>query len=302
MTDTAAAPVGEAGLAPKGAPPTNGELKPRLASVPLAEPRRHPIEDVPHYVPVGHALRAWRLRAGTSQRRLAELTYDVVGDDARRAHRERRPPQWKQGLSQYAVNRFENGVHSPLPHNAALLASALNLALEHAGLPDRVTVATLQAGSTAQLLAFLLAEQEKFPPSGTKSGAQAFWGHLGISTQRVGELQGGAPWTAEELGAVALTYPPLADAVRDALIDQTRRQRGLPPLRSFAVRDRGHPQYTPSRPSKGGQAHAPASGTLAEVPAHPRGEPSAQPGTPPGARAGRPRPPAKKSAGSEASR
>lgn len=207
------------------------------------------LDRVPHYVPVAHALRAWRQRAGVSQKRLSELTAEVVTDDARRAYRERRAPRWKAGLSPFAVNRFENGVHSPLPQNAALLAAALNLALEAQGLPERVTVSTLQAGTTDALLAFLLGEQAKF-----EDGAERFWPHLGIDPERAGKLRAGAPWTADELGAVALAYPTAADAVRDALIDQTRRKRGLPDPRSFAVRDRAHPDYTPSRPQRRAEA------------------------------------------------
>jgi transcriptional regulator with XRE-family HTH domain len=256
MSDALAPSGGTLASLPE-APPANGALKP-LHPRRRGGPRPVPpppgdrgkgsrvsgtLDDVPHYVPVGHALRAWRLRAGLSQKRLSELTHEVVTDDTRRAYRERRPPRWKQGLSQFAVNRFENGVHSPLPQNAALLAAALSLGLEREGRPERVTVDSLQAGTTDRLLAFLLAEREAFT-----DGAARFWPALGISDARARELQAGAPWSAEELGAVALAYPTTADAVRDALIDQTRRQRGLPALRRYARRDRRHPEYSPSRP------------------------------------------------------
>lgn len=247
MTDTAAAPATAEATGPV-------PLRPRRRSAPRAVPppsgqgevrgrASGALDPVPHYVPVGHALRAWRQRAGLSQARLAELTDEVVADDARRAYRERRPPRWKRGLTQFAVNRFENGVHSPLPQNASLLAAALNLALEREDLPERVTVATLQAGTTEALVAFLLGEQSRF-----EDGAERFWPHLGISGERAEALRTGAPWTAEELGAVALAYPTAADLVRDALIDQARRKRGLPEPRSYARRDRAHPGYTPSKP------------------------------------------------------
>src|SRR5499427_273434 len=238
MSDTAtAAPAGDAvllhprrrtGPRPLPPPPQSRGLGGRASGA---------MDDQPHYIPVAHSLRAWRQRAGVSQRELADLTQEVVAQDARAAYREKRPPLWKSGLSQFAVNRFENGVHSPLPHNARLLAAALTLALARARQPGEapvvVTAEKLLAGTTTTLLSFLEGERGKY------DAPDRFWPSLGIPNARAAELRGGA-----------IAYPTVADAVRDALVDQTRRQKALPVLRRYAVRDRKHPQYVPSKPRR----------------------------------------------------
>jgi transcriptional regulator with XRE-family HTH domain len=203
-------------------------------------------EDRVHYVPVGRRLRLYRERAGLSQRDLEALTDQVVAEEGARAAREQRPARWKRGLSAYAVNRFENGVHSPLPRNADLLAVALSRALsEKAGHPIVLTRSDLQAGTTEDLVTYL--ENIRW----RKDRPEDFYPQIGIR-QDVADLlvAGKTPWTAEALGAVAVAFPEASDLVVGALAEQARQRRGLPGYREYAVRDVRHPQYRPSQPAR----------------------------------------------------
>ena len=193
-------------------------------------------DDHGHYLPVGTQLRLLRERAGLSQRALAEATARVAAEEQREARREYREPRWTKGLGAFTIARYESGFHSPTARSVALLARTLGDALSVAeGAPVVVTPEDLRTKDAPGLAAFLAGEIGDGDPG-------AFWGRLRIKPAR-GEalLTGDAPWTADELGAVALAFPLAANAARDVMIDQARRRRGLPALRRWGARDRANP-------------------------------------------------------------
>ena len=201
-------------------------------------------DDRTHYVPVAHNLRSWRDRARVDQRRLAVLTTEVAEAEMATARLEGREPRWTKGLTSYTINRYENGFHSPLPESADLLAAALNVALREQGVDVALTGDDLRVQGVQGLGTHLRTIMGKVRPAD-------FWKRLGVDPRRgKGLLDGSLHWTADELGAVGVAFPSAAtfDLIRDVLIQQARERRELPPPRAWAVRDVGHPQYTPSKP------------------------------------------------------
>jgi len=163
------------------------------------------LEDKVHFIPVGHRLRLLRTETGLNQKDFAAET-------------ERDDPTGK-GLTPYTVNRFENGVHSPRPRNAILLAKTLSRLLGR-----RVTVSDLSVRDAEGLVDFLEEARQG------RADVAEFYARLGITPERARQLRAGAgkPWTGSELGRVAVAFPDAADLVRDVLIAQARREMGLP--------------------------------------------------------------------------
>src|SRR5262245_8570166 len=203
-------------------------------------------DDRAHYLPVSYQLRLLRSQAGLDQRQLARLTEDVAAREVGAAAREGREPRWKKGLSAYTINRYESGFHSPVDRSARLLAQTLSEALTtDPASPVVVTAEDLRVRDAQGLASFLRRRQ------GNIADAD-FWGALGIPVARAkARLAGTAPWTADELGAVAIEFPLAANAARDVMIEQARKRRGLPAYRRFATRDTGHPDYVPPGERRG---------------------------------------------------
>jgi transcriptional regulator with XRE-family HTH domain len=180
---------------PFPAPPAERTLGPRHSGK---------LEDKAHFIPVGHRLRLLRQETGLNQKdfALATLQDDPLG----------------KGLTPYTVNRFENGVHSPRPRNAILLARTLSRLLGR-----RVRVSDLSIRDAEGLVDFLEEARQG------REDVQTFYARLGISPERAKVLRAGLrPWTGPELGRVGVAFPDAADLVRDVLIAQARREMGLP--------------------------------------------------------------------------
>lgn len=162
------------------------------------------IEDKVHYIPVGHRLRLLRQETGLNQK---DFAAETAQDDPTGS-----------GLTPYTVNRFENGVHSPRPRNAILLAKTLSRLLGR-----RVTVSDLSIRDAEGLVDYLEEARQG------REDVQTFYARLGISPDRARLLRAGMDdWTALELGRAAVAFPDAADLVRDVLIAQARRSMGLP--------------------------------------------------------------------------
>jgi transcriptional regulator with XRE-family HTH domain len=161
-------------------------------------------EDKAHFIPVGHRLRLLRMETGLNQKDFALAT---LQDD----------PQEK-GLTPYTVNRFENGVHSPRPKNAILLAKTLSRLLGR-----QIEVSDLTVRDADGLVDYLEAVR------GNREAPAEFYGRLRIPEERARKLRAGTvAWTGDELGRVAMHYPGAADLVRDVLIAQAKRKDGYP--------------------------------------------------------------------------
>jgi len=197
-------------------------------------------DDRGHYLPIGYALRLKRIEAGLDQRQLGAATDEVAAEEVKAARREKRTPQWTKGLSPYTINRYENGFHSPVARSAALLAKTLSVVLSRTqGREVVVTPEDLRVRDAPGLAYYLRQVQ------GDRSDAE-FFGALGIPEARARNLMAGtSKWSADELGAVAIAFPPAANAARDVMIDQARKRKGLPAYRAYATRDIGHPDYVP---------------------------------------------------------
>lgn len=162
------------------------------------------IEDKVHYIPVGHRLRLLRQETGLNQK---DFALETVKDDPT-----------GRGLTPYTVNRFENGVHSPRPRNAILLATSLSRLLHR-----RVRVSDLSIRDAEGLVDYLEEARQG------REDVQTFYARLGITADRARLLKAGMDdWTGLELGRVAVAFPDAADLVRDVLIAQARKSMGLP--------------------------------------------------------------------------
>ena len=197
-------------------------------------------DDKGHYLPVAYQLRLLREQAGMDQRQFAAATEEAAAQEVKEAQAQGRRPLWTKGLSEYSINRYENGFHSPTARSAALLARTLTLALSRLqGVPVAVTADDLRVRDAAGLASYLRSVQGDRPDDD-------FYGAMGIAGERARNLLAGtSKWTADELGAVAIAFPQAANAARDVMIAQARRKRRLPAYRAFALRDKGHPEYVP---------------------------------------------------------
>jgi transcriptional regulator with XRE-family HTH domain len=173
--------------------------------------------DRPRYLPTGSGatdsrLRRLRLKAGLTQKRLAELTaqVDQVGAMS---------PQQKgkvvYGVSDYSINRFENGIHAPRPRYLRLIADALSEALG-----ERITTDDLRVQGKAGLVAFLERTREA-----RGVDKPTFYYALGIKNAKRIEalLDGDADWTAPELGRAAILFPESRPLTQDVLVEQARQ-------------------------------------------------------------------------------
>src|SRR5262245_54827206 len=200
-TTVATRPVGRPGRPRNTTRPTGPALPP--ADRGPGSRASGKLEDKVHYIPVGHRLRLLRTRTGLNQK---DFAAETVQDD----------PTGK-GMTAYTVNRFENGVHSPRPRNAILLATTLSRLL---GEPVRVSDLSIR---DAEGLVDFLEEARQ-----GREDVATFYARLGISHDRARLLKAGmADWTADELGRVAVAFPDAGDLVRDVLIAQARRGMGL---------------------------------------------------------------------------
>lgn len=150
----------------------------------------------PHWVHVGHRLKALREEAHLSQKQFALLTKEV--DPA------------GVGLSSYSINRHEQSIHAPRPQTVDLLAATLTRALGRT-----ITPADLRLTGADGLREFL--ENVRTTQGATMT--QFYGMELGVPLPDVAaRVSGEQPWTLDELRRIGKRYTEAADLVRDVLL------------------------------------------------------------------------------------